>query len=65
MVKVSVATLESKKKKLMQEIIGLNVKNANAANRDVSDSLDIIIERKEAQVDKLDDQIGRRTQFRL
>ncbi len=65
MTKVSVSSLESRKKKLMREIIDLNVKNANAESRDVSDSLDIIIDRKQNQIDKLDDQIGRRTQFRL
>ncbi len=65
MTKVSVSSLESRKKKLMREIIDLNVKNANAESRDDSDSLDIIIDRKQNQIDKLDDQIGRRTQFRL
>lgn len=63
--KQSISGLQSRKKKLMREIIDLNVKNANAADRNLSDKLDSLIARKQNEVDKLDDIIGRRTQFKL
>ncbi len=49
----------------MREIIDLNVRNANAADRKLSDKLDKQILSKQNQVDKLDNMIFERTRFRL
>ncbi len=65
MVKKSIQKLETRKKKLMREIIDLNVRNANAADRKLSDKLDKQILSKQNQVDKLDNMIFERTRFRL
>ncbi len=65
MVKKSIQKLETRKTKLMREIIDLNVRNANAADRKLSDKLDKQILSKQNQVDKLDNMIFERTRFRL